>query len=656
MQNIIVLLVLALAIFATTGSKVEEKASDGGIFHVKVRTSNIGRIKYEDGEVLLAQNLEKPTDIFFTPFPRVDPSSTECQENELSGQTELILSVDLYTSHLIRDVHAYINKRYPTLCNGDVEENMTTKCDVSLLPMNAIRLVQKGLRSNMSRLKYLVDDQWHSNTLLLQSVQFIIYTHNISVCHQARSAIVDRCQMSNFEIQYSLYSEKIVERQIEITSEHVTSSSMFNHIRSQLPTTDIVALTGNDFKQLLNEVTDRVTMKLRVQEGFDSFQDPVSIDKLLERQLQFKQVQLEKADDRLWDSLYWTKEQMRPDRLSKVLNIVFRKESNDSDHFVYDSNAAKNSQKLHLTQHDIDQFEKLDKFLSTYLRTSSTLGSQHGQGQGSVSFAIGPYRFDGGGGGSHHSHSQNSQIPLQNVIIPENAQWIQHGITVAGGNEKGHWLNQLNEPMGLWNSRVVRWPRDANQIPEILIANCSCYGLAIDEEGFLYTSNSDEHMIRRWQVGSKQGTIVAGGNGQGNELNQLNTPTSMFVTRNRSLYVADYTNNRVIKWEEGAKQGIVVAGGRGSGSKAMQLFRPHGVIVDQLGTVYVADYGNHRIMRWPKGAEQGTVLIGEKSPGAQPDQLNGPVGILFDQKGNLYVGEYSNHRVQRFNIKPHLYS
>ncbi|CAF4893587.1 unnamed protein product, partial [Rotaria sp. Silwood1] len=505
MQNIIVLLVLALTIFATTVSKVEEKASDGGIFHVKVRTSNIGRIKYEDGEVLLAQNLEKPTDIFFTPFPRVDPSSTECQENELSGQTELILSVDLYTSHLIRDVHAYINKRYPTLCNGDVEENMTTKCDVSLLPMNAIRLVQKGLRSNMSRLKYIVDDQWHSNTLLLQSVQ------------------------------------------------------------------------------------------------------------------------LEKADDRLWDSLYWTKEQMRPDRLSKVLNIVFRKESNDSDHFVYDSNAAKNSQKLHLTQHDIDQFEKLDKFLSTYLRTSSTLGSQHGQGQGSVSFAIGPYRFDGGGGGSHHSHSQNSQIPLQNVIIPENAQWIQHGITVAGGNEKGHWLNQLNEPMGLWNSRVVRWPRDANQIPEILIANCSCYGLAIDEEGFLYTSNSDEHMIRRWQVGSKQGTIVAGGNGQGNELNQLNTPTSMFVTRNRSLYVADYTNNRVIKWEEGAKQGIVVAGGRGSGSKAMQLFRPHGVIVDQLGTVYVADYGNHRIMRWPKGAEQGTVLIGEKSPGAQPDQLNGPV-------------------------------
>ncbi|CAF3972341.1 unnamed protein product [Rotaria sp. Silwood1] len=377
MQNIIVLLVLALAIFATTGSKVEEKASDGGIFHVKVRTSNFGRIKYEDGEVLLAQNLEKPTDIFFTPFPRVDPSSTECQENELSGQTELILSVDLYTSHLIRDVHAYINKRYPTLCNGDVEENMTTKCDVSLLPMNAIRLVQKGLRSNMSRLKYLVDDQWHSNTLLLQSVQFIIYTHNISVCHQARSATVDRCQMSNFEIQYSLYSEKIVERQIEITSEHVTSSSMFNHIRSQLPTTDIVALTGNDFKQLLNEVTDRV--------------------------------QLEKADDRLWDSLYWTKEQMRPDRLSKVLNIVFRKESNDSDHFVYDSNAAKNSQKLHLTQHDIDQFEKLDKFLSTYSRTSSTLGSQHGQGQGSVSFGIGPYRFGGGGGGSHQSHSQNSQ-------------------------------------------------------------------------------------------------------------------------------------------------------------------------------------------------------------------------------------------------------
>jgi len=66
---------------------------------------------------------------------------------------------------------------------------------------------------------------------------------------------------------------------------------MFNRIRSQFSTSDTVGLTGGDFKQLISEVTDRITMKVRVQEGFDShLQDPIGLDKLLERQLQFKQV------------------------------------------------------------------------------------------------------------------------------------------------------------------------------------------------------------------------------------------------------------------------------------------------------------------------------------------------------------------------------
>ncbi|CAF3696729.1 unnamed protein product [Rotaria sp. Silwood1] len=65
-----------------------------------------------------------------------------------------------------------------------------------------------------------------------------------------------------------------------------------------------------------------------------------------------------------------------------------------------------------------------------------------------------------------------------------------------------------------------------------------------------------------------------------------------------------------MKWMEGAKQGIVVAGGQGEGNDLTQLLYPQGVVVDQLGTVYVADPGNDRIMRWPQGATQGSVIVG----------------------------------------------
>ncbi|CAF5120431.1 unnamed protein product [Rotaria sp. Silwood1] len=105
-----------------------------------------------------------------------------------------------------------------------------------------------------------------------------------------------------------------------------------------------------------------------------------------------------------------------------------------------------------------------------------------------------------------------------------------------------------------------------------------------------------------------------------------------------------------MKWEEGSKQGIVVAGGQGQGNSLTQLHWPEGIVVDQLGTVYVADNGNHRIMRWPKGATQGNIIVGGNGRGAQSNQLAGSFGLSFDGHGNLYVVDHWNNRVQKFNI------
>ena len=193
MFSILVFFGLFALVFSSDSASVPSD-SGNGIFQVEVRTSNIGRIKYEDGEVILSQNLRKQTDIFFTPFPRVDPTSTECRENLLSDHIELTLSVELYTPQLIQAVHSYLKQRFSTLCS----ENGT--CDVSLLPMNAIRLVQKGLRTHKARQMYTINDEWHSNTLLLQSVGFIIYTANQSVYEKLRLSIAEQCHLSNFEV------------------------------------------------------------------------------------------------------------------------------------------------------------------------------------------------------------------------------------------------------------------------------------------------------------------------------------------------------------------------------------------------------------------------------------------------------------------------
>ncbi|CAF1245434.1 unnamed protein product [Rotaria magnacalcarata] len=262
----------------------------------------------------------------------------------------------------------------------------------------------------------------------------------------------------------------------------------------------------------------------------------------------------------------------------------------------------------------------------------------------------------------------------QTVVIAdfENNRIIQwkkgdttNGQVVAGDNGQGNGLNQLNMPSDVlivnetdsviicdWgNQRVVRWSRGSGTTQgEILINNIACYGLAMDEQRYLYVADHVKHEVGRYQLGKTNGTLVAGGNGQGGGLNQLKLPTYLFVGRDHSVYVSDYSNNRVMKWNNGATEGIVVAGGQGQGSALTQLNLPHGIVVDTLSTLYVVDCYNHRVIRWTQGATQGTVIAGGNGQGAGANQFGYPIGLSFDRHGNLYVADQSNDRVQRFSI------
>ncbi|CAF4991165.1 unnamed protein product, partial [Rotaria socialis] len=173
-----------------------------------------------------------------------------------------------------------------------------------------------------------------------------------------------------------------------------------------------------------------------------------------------------------------------------------------------------------------------------------------------------------------------------------------------------------------------------------------------DDQRYLYVSDVEKHEVRRYQLGEKNGTLVAGGNGEGNGLNQLNLPTFIFVDRQQNVYVSDFNNNRVMKWNKCAKEGIVVAGGQGQGSALTQLYWPNGIFVDTLGILYVADSVNDRVMRWTQGdKKQGTVIVGGNGWGEGANQFKHPAGLSFDRHGNLYVVDWGNARVQRFSIE-----
>ena len=268
----------------------------------------------------------------------------------------------------------------------------------------------------------------------------------------------------------------------------------------------------------------------------------------------------------------------------------------------------------------------------------------------------------------HHQQQQHMYIAdYGNNRIVKWKLGENEGQIVAGGNGRGSRIDQLNSPLDVivdekkksliicdhGNRRVVRWPLpNPNGEKEILIENIWCYGLMMNQNGDLFVCDWENHAVKRWKRGElgKEGTIVAGGNGRGNKLNQLNGPTYIFIDREETIYVSDTQNDRVMKWLKGVREGIIVAGGQGQGNSLNQLFRPQGLVVNEIGDIYVTDHFNQRIMCWSLGSKEGRVVVGGNGCGNGSNQLNNPSNLLFDVENNLYVIDYGNHRIQRFNV------
>ncbi|CAF1272017.1 unnamed protein product [Adineta steineri] len=184
----------------------------------------------------------------------------------------------------------------------------------------------------------------------------------------------------------------------------------------------------------------------------------------------------------------------------------------------------------------------------------------------------------------------------------------------------------------------------------------------------------------------KQNAItVAGGNGEGQQLNQLFYALGIFIDKNKNIFIAEYMNHRIVEWKYNAKEGQIIAGGNGQGNQLDQLYYPKDVIVDQKNhSVIIADEGNRRVIQWLNQKQQ--ILIdnischsltmdkngflyvsdvaknevrrwkmGEYNEGivvaggnGQGDQLNWPTFMFVDENQSIYVSERHNNRVTKW--------
>ena len=193
------------------------------------------------------------------------------------------------------------------------------------------------------------------------------------------------------------------------------------------------------------------------------------------------------------------------------------------------------------------------------------------------------------------------------------------------------------------NQRVVKYSLQNSSSLQTIISDIHCFGIAMDFHGNIYISDWKNNQIKRFNSEDINGITIAGGNGEGNGLHQLNCPTYIYVDHQLSIYISDCDNQRVIKWNKDAKQGMIIV-------NLGELFHPQGLVGDQEGLIYIADCSNNRIICWSSQNKQSEIVLGGNGEGIAANQFNSLRGLTLDQRGYLYAADSNNHRIQKFII------
>lgn len=135
-------------------------------------------------------------------------------------------------------------------------------------------------------------------------------------------------------------------------------------------------------------------------------------------------------------------------------------------------------------------------------------------------------------------------------------------------------------------------------------------GISVDAAGNLFIADRNNHRVRRVDAASKLMTTVAGdgvqgfgGDGGAAVAAQLNTPADVAVDGSGNVYIADQVNHRVRRVKTNgtietiAGNGTVGFSGDGGAATAAQLNSPASLEVDADCSIYVGDSNNLRVRK-----------------------------------------------------------
>ncbi len=163
--------------------------------------------------------------------------------------------------------------------------------------------------------------------------------------------------------------------------------------------------------------------------------------------------------------------------------------------------------------------------------------------------------------------------------------------------------------------------------------------LSVDHSGNIYIEDTLNQNVQIW-TDPQTRIILANGF----------RPKGIKLDNDGNLFVVDASNNQVLEFSSSditslittsnPINGTVVAGGNGMGSALNQLNDPEGIFINTAKNIYIADNGNDRIVKWPSGSVSGQLALNNIS--SFSGFKNNLVDVWIDNNQNLFFSDSGN--------------